>query len=133
MSTKIFLNLPVANLPRSIAFFKALGYAHNPQFTDDTAACIVISEEIHVMALTHSKFRGFTPKAICDTKTSAEVLICLSCDSREQVDSLVSKALGAGGSTYAEPKDYGFMYQHSFADPDGHQWELVHMSAMPPA
>jgi uncharacterized protein len=133
MSTKIFINLPVANLPRSIAFFKALGYAHNPQFTDDTAACIVISEEIHVMALTHPKFREFTPKAICDTKTAAEVLICLSCDSREQVDDLVSKAVAAGGSTYAKPKDYGFMYQHSFADPDGHQWELIHMSAMPPA
>jgi predicted lactoylglutathione lyase len=133
MSTKIFINLPVANLPRSLAFFKALGYAHNPQFTDDTAACIVISEEIHVMALTHPKFREFTPKAICDTKTAAEVLICLSCESREQVDDLVSKAVAAGGSTYAKPKDYGFMYQHSFADPDGHQWELIHMSAMPPA
>jgi predicted lactoylglutathione lyase len=133
MSTKIFINLPVANLPRSLAFFKALGYAHNPQFTDDTAACIVISEEIHVMALTHPKFREFTPKAICDTKTAAEVLICLSCESREQVDDLVSKAVATGGSTYAKPKDYGFMYQHSFADPDGHQWELIHMSAMPPA
>ena len=131
MNTKIFINLPVADLPRSLAFFKALGYAHNPQFTDDTAACIVISENIHVMALTHAKFREFTPKAICDTTKSAEVLLCLSCDSRQEVDDLVAKAVAAGGSKYAEPKDHGFMYQHSFDDPDGHPWELIHMSAMP--
>lgn len=133
MSTKIFINLPVANLPRSLAFFKALGFAHNPQFTDDTAACIVINEHIHVMALTHPKFREFAPKAICDTSKSIEVLNCLSCASRTEVEELVRKAVAAGGSVYAEPKDYGFMYQHSFADPDGHCWELFHLSAMPPA
>jgi uncharacterized protein len=132
MDTKIFVNLPVADLPRSLAFFKALGYSHNPQFTDETAACIVISESIHVMVLTHDKFRMFTPKAICDTSKETEVLLCLSCESRQQVEDLVRKAVAAGGSTYAEPKDYGFMYQHSFADPDGHQWELVYMSGMPP-
>jgi len=132
MSTKVFINLPVANPAKSIAFFKALGYAHNPQFTDETAACIVISDTIHVMALAHAKFREFTPKTVCDTSKSAEVLLCLSCDSRKQVDDLVGKAVAAGGSTYAKPKDYGFMYQHSFADPDGHQWELIHMSPMPP-
>jgi len=132
MNTKIFINLPVADLPRSLAFFKALGYSHNPQFTDDTAACIVISEEIYIMALTHPKFCEFTPKAICDTSKSAEVLLCLSCESREQVQDLVTKAVAAGGSKYAEPKDYGFMFQHSFADPDGHQWELIYMSEMPP-
>ena len=131
MNTKIYINLPVVELPRSLAFFKALGYAHNPQFTDDTAACIVISENIHVMALTHAKFREFTPKAICDTTKSAEVLLCLSCDSRQEVDDLVAKAVAAGGSKYAEPKDHGFMYQHSFDDPDGHPWEPIHMSAMP--
>jgi hypothetical protein len=131
MNTKIFINLPVADLPRSLAFFKALGYSNNPQFTDHTAACIVISDEIHVMVQTHAKFRTFTPKAICDTTKAAEVLLCLSCESRSKVDDLVAKAVAAGGSTYAEPKDYGFMYQHSFADPDGHQWELIHMSAMP--
>lgn len=114
-----------------MAFYKALGFAHNPQFTDDTAACIVISDVIHVMLLTHAKFCQFTPKAICDTRSSTEVLNCLSCESREEVQSLVSKAAEAGGSLYAEPKDHGFMFQHSFADPDGHQWELVHMSAMP--
>jgi uncharacterized protein len=132
MSKQVFINLPVADLTKSLAFFKALGYAHNPQFTDDTAACIVISDSIFVMLLTHAKFRAFTPKAICDTTKSAEVLIALSCDSRKQVDDLVARATAAGGSTYAEPKDYGFMYQHSFADPDGHQWELVYMSALPP-
>lgn len=133
MNTKIFVNLPVADLPRSLAFFKALGYAHNPQFTDDTAACIVISDEIHVMVLTHAKFREFTPRAICDAETATEVLLCLSCESRRRVDELVAKAVAAGGSIYAEPKDYGFMYQHSFADPDGHLWELIHMGAMPTA
>ena len=133
MNTKVFINLPVADLPRSLAFFRALGFSHNPQFTDDTAACIVISEHIHVMVLTHPKFRDFTPKAICDTSKSIEVLNCLSCDSRAEVEDLVRKATAAGGSIYAEPKDYGFMYQHSFADPDGHCWELVHMSAMPSA
>ncbi len=132
MSKQVFINLPVADLPKSMAFFKALGFSHNPQFTDDTAACIVISETIFVMLLTHSKFRDFTPKSICDTTKSAEVLLCLSCDSRSQVEDLVAKAVVAGGSIYANPKDYGFMYQHSFADPDGHQWELIHMSAMPP-
>ena len=131
MKTKIFINLPVADLPRSLAFFKALGYTHDPQFSDDTAACIIISEEIHVMVLTHAKFREFTPKEICDSAKATEVLLCLSCESREEVDEIVSKAVIAGGSTYAEPKDYGFIYGHSFADPDGHQWELVHMSATP--
>lgn len=132
MNKQVFINLPVADLPKSMAFFKALGFSHNPQFTDDTVACIVISETIFVMLLTHSKFREFTPKSICDTTKSAEVLLCLSCDSRSQVEDLVAKAVAAGGSIYANPKDYGFMYQHSFADPDGHQWELIHMSAIPP-
>jgi uncharacterized protein len=127
MNSQIFVNLPVADLPRSRGFFKALGFTFNEQFCDDTAACVVISEHIRVMLLTHAKFREFTPKAICDTTASTEVLNCLSCDSREEVDQLVRRALSAGGSTYAEPKDYGFMYQHSFQDPDGHQWELVHM------
>lgn len=128
MSTRIFINLPVADLPRSLAFFRALGFSLNPRFTDDTAACIVISEHIHVMVLIHPKFKEFTPKSICDTSKSIEVLNCLSCDSKDEVDDLVRKAVAAGGSTYAEPKDYGFMYQHSFADPDGHCWELVYMA-----
>ncbi|MEZ5326961.1 MAG: glyoxalase/bleomycin resistance/extradiol dioxygenase family protein [Verrucomicrobiales bacterium] len=128
MNTQIFINLPVMDPARSVAFFKALGFSHNPQFTDDTAACIIISEHIHLMVLTHAKFKDFTPKAICDTSEAVEVLNCLSCETRAEVDDLVSKAIAAGGSVYSEPKDYGFMYQHSFADPDGHCWELVHMT-----
>ena len=131
MSRQVFINLPVADLPRSIAFFKALGFSHNPQFTDDAGACIVVSDTILVMLLTHARFRNFTPKAICDTSKAVEVLLTLSCESREQVDGLVAKAVAAGGSTYDKPEDYGFMYTHSFVDPDGHGWGLVHMSAMP--
>lgn len=127
MNTKIFVNLPVADLPRSMAFFKALGFTFNQQFCDDTAACVVISEHIYTMLLTHAKFREFTPKALCDAAKSTEVLVCLSCESRRQVDDLVARAAAAGGSTYAEPKDYGFMYQHGFQDPDGHLWELIYM------
>jgi uncharacterized protein len=127
MSTKIFVNLPVKDLKRSMGFFRQLGYEFNPQFTDETAACMIISEDIYAMLLTHGKFRGFTPKEICDSTKSTEVLICLSCESREKVQEQVTKALAAGGSTYAEPKDYGFMFQHGFQDPDGHIWELVHM------
>lgn len=132
MNQQIFLNLPVADLPRSTAFFKALGYSHNPQFSGDTATCVVISETISVMLLTHEKFREFTPKAVCDTTRAVEVLISLSCDSRQEVDDLVAKALAAGGTTYDEPEDLGFMYSHSFVDPDGHGWGLLHMSAPPP-
>lgn len=127
MNTKIFVNLPVADLPRSLAFFKALGYAHNPQFSDQSGACIVINEHIHVMVLTLPKFREFTSKDICDSAKSIEVINCLSCESRGQVEDLVRKAVAAGGSVYAEPKDLGFMYLHSFADPDGHCWELFYM------
>lgn len=131
MGTQVFINLPVADLPKSLAFFEALGYARNPQFSNDQGACIVVSDTIHVMLLTHARFRDFTPKAICDTRQAVEVLLNLSCESREQVDGLVAKALGAGGSTYDTPEDDGFMYSHSFVDPDGHGWGLFHMSAMP--
>lgn len=129
MSTQIFINLPVADLPKSMAFFKALGFSHNPHFTDDNGACIIISDTIFVMLLTHARFRDFTPKDVCDTNKAAEVLLTLSCESREQVNDLVAKAIAAGGSTQDEPEDYGFMYTHSFVDPDGHGWGLVHMSA----
>ena len=132
MSTQVFINLPVADLPKSRAFFEALGYSHKPEFTDDTAACIVIDETIYVMLLTHPKFLQFTPKAICDTAKATEVIVCLSCSSRERADDLVAKAVAAGGTTSAPPKDYGSMYQHSFSDPDGHQWELVYMGETPP-
>jgi uncharacterized protein len=127
MSTKIFVNLPVKDLPKSMEFFKQLGFTFNPQFTDETAACMVISDDIYTMLLTHAKFKEFTPKTICDATKSSEVLVCLSRDSREQVSELVSKAVAAGGTTYADSKDYGFMIQHGFQDLDGHIWELIYM------
>ena len=127
MSKMIFINLPVADLEKSIAFYEALGFTKNPMFSDETAACMVISEDIYTMLLTEPKFKEFTPKAIADTLTTCEVLVCLSCDSRAQVDELIGKAKAAGATLYAEAKDYGFMYQHSFQDLDGHQWELVWM------
>lgn len=131
MNKQIFLNLPVADLPKAMAFYQALGYSLNPQFTGDEAACVVISETIFVMLGTHAKFREFTPKAVCDTTQAVEVLINLSCESRQEVDDLVAKALAAGGSTYDKAEDFGFMYTHSFLDPDGHGWGLFHMTAPP--
>ena len=127
MATKIFVNLPVKSLDRSIEFFKQLGFTFNPQFTDDTATCMIVSDDIFVMLLTEPKFRAFTPKQICDTRTSTEVLIALSRDSRKAVDQIVAAALASGGSTYSEPKDHGFMYYHAFSDLDGHNWEVVYM------
>ncbi len=127
MSTKIFVNLPVRNLTQSIDFFTQLGYTFNPQFTDETAACMIVSDDIFVMLLTEDKFRMFTPKTICDATKSTEVLVCLSCENREKVDAMVHKAVAAGGTTYSEPQDHGFMYGHGYQDLDGHIWELVYM------
>ena len=127
MSTKIFVNLPVKNLDASKAFFTKLGYTFNPQFTDHTAACMVISDDIFAMLLTEARFKDFTPKSISDAKKSTEVLVALSCESREHVHDQVRKAVAAGGNIYAEPKDYGFMVQHGFEDLDGHIWELMWM------
>lgn len=132
MIKQITLNLPVADLAKSVTFFKALGFALNPQFTGDATALVVINEATNVMLMTHAKFREFTPKAVCDTTKAVEVLCCLSCESRQEVDELVAKALAAGGSTYDKAEDYGFMYTHSFVDLDGHGWGLIHLSAMPP-
>ncbi len=127
MGTKIFVNLPVKDLNKSIEFFTKLGYSFNAQFTDQTATCMIVSEAIFVMLLTHDKFKTFIPKKICDATKSTEVLVALSADSREKVDEIVSKAVDSGGTTYSESKDYGFMYQHGFQDLDGHIWELIYM------
>lgn len=127
MATQIFVNLPVKDLEASIAFFTQLGFHFNPQFTDETATCMIVSETIFVMLLTHEKFQTFTPKAICDATKSTEVLVCLSVESRATVDDQVRKAVAAGGSTYNEPQDHGFMYAHGFQDLDGHIWELIYM------
>ena len=131
MSKQVYINLPVANLPKSISFFKALGFSLNPQMSNDAGACVIISDTIFVMLATHAMFRTFTPKAVCDTSKAVEVLLNLSCESREEVDGLVAKALAAGGSTYDKPEDLGFMYSHRFVDPDGHGWGLFHVSEMP--
>ncbi|AMG87740.1 glyoxalase/bleomycin resistance/extradiol dioxygenase family protein [Bordetella parapertussis] len=134
MATEIYVNLPVADLPRSVAFFKQLGYAFNPQFTDENATCMIVDDNIYVMLLVESFFQTFTPKAVCDAHTQTEVLLCLSMDSRAEVDRMVRRAVAAGGKTYNEAKDHGFMYQHGFQDLDGHIWELVYMdpTAAPP-
>jgi uncharacterized protein len=134
MSTKIFVNLPVRDLDKSMAFFKALGFSFNPQFTDETAACMVVSDDIYAMLLTHAKFKEFTRKAIADATKTTEVLTALSVGSRAEVDRLVDAALKAGASEAREPMDYGFMYGRSFDDLDGHIWEIIHMdeSAAPP-
>ncbi len=123
MSKLIFVNLPVADLAASMSFYEAIGATNNPQFTDATAACMVVSDVIHVMLLTHGKFAQFTPKRIADAHQSTEVLIALSSDSREAVDDLARRALAAGGREAGDPQDHGFMYSRSFEDPDGHIWE----------
>ena len=127
MATKIFVNLPVKNLDRSVEFFTKLGFSFNAQFTDETATCMVVSEDIFVMLLTEAKFKEFTPNPICDATKSTEVLVCLSSESREEVDKMIRNAVAAGGTTYNEPQDYGFMYSHGFQDLDGHIWETMFM------
>ena len=127
MKTQLYVNLPVKDLKRSIEFFTQLGFTFNPQFTDDNATCMIIGENINAMLLVEEFFKGFTKKEISDTRKTAEVILALSVDNRAQVDELVGKAVKAGAPTPAEPKDYGFMYQHGFQDLDGHLWEVFYM------
>ena len=127
MAKQIFVNLPVRGLKRSVSFFTSLGYAFNPQFTDENATCMIVGENIFVMLLVEPFFRTFTKKALCDATKSTEVLVCLSCDSRAEVDALVRQAVAAGGTTPGPAQDHGFMYQHGYQDLDGHLWELVYM------
>lgn len=127
MDTQIFVNLPVNNLDKSKAFYEQLGFTINPQFTDETAACVVISDTIYVMLLTHEKTREFTTKEIANAHKTTEVLNVLSTGSKEAVDEFLEKALNNGGSEAGEPQDLGFMYSRSFNDPDGHIWELLWM------
>ncbi|MDU0342644.1 VOC family protein [Bosea rubneri] len=127
MPQMIFVNLPVKDLAKSMDFFKALGFSFNPQFSDETGACMVISDTIFAMLLTHEKFAGFSPKPIADTEKTTEVLIALSRDDRAAVDAIVAAALAAGGSTFSEPQDHGFMYGRAFRDLDGHVWEAFWM------
>jgi uncharacterized protein len=127
MTRQIFVNLPVKDLSKSIEFFTKLGFTFNPQFTDENATCMIIGEHIFAMLLVEKFFKTFITKEICDTSKSAEVLVALSFDSRAEVDEIVAKAIAAGGSTYKEPLDMGFMYQHGFQDLDGHIWEIFFM------
>jgi predicted lactoylglutathione lyase len=134
MSKMIFVNLPVANLVKSKAFYEAISAKNNPQFTDDTSACMVFSDTINVMLITHDKWRMFTSKAIPDSHQSIEVMLAISCDSRDTVDTMVDAAGANGGKPDVNPKqDQGFMYNRSFEDPDGHIWEAMwmDMSAIP--
>lgn len=123
MSKKMFVNLPVTDLTRSMAFYEALGFTFNPQFTDDTAACMVISEHNYAMLLTHEKFKGFTTKPIPDAQTTTGVLIAIALDSKAEVDAMAEKAVKAGGKEPKPMSDYGFMVQRTIEDPDGHTWE----------
>jgi uncharacterized protein len=127
MSTKIFVNLPVKDLERSKAFFSKLGYAFNPQFTDEKAACMVIGDDIYTMLLTEPFFKSFTKKDIADTSRTTEVLVALSADSKGNVDELLRKALEAGAKEPRPPQEYDFMYGRSFEDLDGHIWEVFWM------
>ena len=129
MPQMIFVNLPVADLDKSKAFYEAVGAVNNPAFTDETAACMVVEEgSIHVMLLTHEKWATFTSKTIPDARTHAQVLLCVSADSRDAVDGQVDKAAKAGGKADPTPtQDFGFMYGRSYEDPDGHIWEVMWM------
>jgi uncharacterized protein len=127
MTTKIFVNLPVEDLNKSKAFFGKLGYRFNPQFTDETAACMVITDDIYTMLLTKAKFQEFTRKPIADATETTEVLTCLSVDSRAKVDDLLDAALEAGATEARDAMEYGFMYGRSFNDLDGHIWEIIWM------
>jgi uncharacterized protein len=130
METQIFVNLPVRDLDRSKAFFATLGYGFDPQFTNEFAACLVVDERIYVMLLTEGFFQTFAPgKTICDATRSMEVIVCLTCPTREHVDDLVAKAVAAGGSIPGPHQDHGFMYGHAFEDLDGHIWQLIAMTA----
>lgn len=127
MSRKIFVNLPVKDLPASRGFYAALGFTFNEHFCDDTAACVVISEDIFAMLLTHAKFTSFTERAILDPKKEIEVLNCLSCDSKEEVDRVAGAALTHGGKEPRPTTDMGFMYYRTVEDLDGHTWEFMWM------
>lgn len=130
---QIFVNLPVKDLNDSIEFFTKLGFSFNPQFTDETATCMIVGGDIFVMLLTYEKFQIFTPKSICDARKSTEVLVSLSVESREKVVEFIDKAVAAGGTLYKEPEDMGFMYGNGFQDLDGHIWEIFYLdqNAMP--
>ena len=127
MATKIFVNLPVQDLNRTVEFFTKLGFSFNPQFTDENATCMVIGEDIFVMLLIEKFFKSFTKKEICDATKDAEVIVALSAESRENVDQMINRVIQAGGRESREPQDHGWMYGRGFQDIDGHLWEVIYM------
>ena len=127
MATKIFVNLPVKDLNKSKEFFTKIGFTINPQFTDETAACVVITEDIYAMILTHKKFKEFTTKEIADATKTSEVLTCLSFESKEKVNEIVDTAVQAGATETRDAMDFGFMFGRSFNNLDGHIWEVIWM------
>lgn len=127
MAQKIFVNLPVKDINRSIEFFSKLGYSFNPKFTDQNATCMIVSDDIYVMLLTEKFFRTFTNKEISDAKKSTEVLISLTAENKEAVNQFMARALDAGGKEPREAQDHGWMYGRSFEDLDGHIWEIFYM------
>lgn len=127
MAKKIFINLPIADLQKSMDFYSAIGFTNNPTFTDETAACMVLTEEIYVMLLTHPKFASFVTKEIIDAKTTAGVINSLSVDTLAEVHTMVDAAITAGGTEPHPMSDYGFMQQRAFEDPDGHLWDVIYM------
>lgn len=127
MAKQVFINLPVKDLKKAMAFYEAIGFTNNPQFTDETAACMVWSDAIFVMLLTHDKLRQFISKAIIDAKQTVGVINALSLESNDEVNAFAEKAVKAGGREYADPKDYGFMQQRCVEDLDGHNWEVLYM------
>jgi len=133
MATQIYVNLPVKDLERSVAFFTRLGYTFDPKFTNEQATCMVIGENIFVMLLVEPFFRGFTSKPLSDATKATEVILSLPVESRAAVDELVAKAVAAGGTTPRPAQDHGFMYQHGYDDLDGHAWEVFHMPSSPGA
>ena len=133
MHDQIFVNLPIKDLPRSVKFFESLGYTFNPQFTDENATCMILGENLFAMLLVEPYFKTFIEKEVSDAHCATEVLLAVPVASREAVDALVEKALAAGAKEPRPARDYGFMYQRSYDDLDGHTWEVFHMSEMPPA
>ena len=132
MSKKIFVNLPVKDLNRSVDFFTKLGYTFNQQFTDQNATCMIISDSIYAMLLVEPFFKTFTLKEITNTQQSNECAICISAEDRKEVDDIIAKAKAAGASIPRNKQDYGFMYSHGFEDPDGHVWEFMWMDPAGP-
>lgn len=127
MPRNLYVNLPVKNLDRTVDFFATLGFAFNPKFTDENATCMIVNDSTSVMLLVEPYFATFTRKPVSDAHKATETLLAISVDSRAEVDDFVARAIAKGATEYAEPKDYGFMYQRGIADLDGHQWEVFHM------